>query len=178
MVIFSYIIIAILSIIAILLVVATFVKKTYAVQREVVISKNVAEVFDYVKHLKNQTRFSAWAQMDTNMKQEFIGTDGEVGFTYKWDGNKKVGQGVQKITAVQEGEFIEFEIHFIKPFEGFAVSKMQTVAIGDAQTRVTWSLKSAMKYPMNLMLLFMDMDKMIGKDFEIGLDNLKKELST
>lgn len=177
MVIFSYLIIAILSIISIVLAVAAFVKKGYSVQREIVILKNAVEVFDYIKHLENQPKYSAWAQMDNNMKQEFIGTDGEVGFTYKWEGNKKVGQGVQKITAVQYGEFVEFEINFIKPFEGFAISKMSTASIGEAQTRVTWSLKSAMKYPMNIMLLFMDMDKMIGKDFEIGLNNLKKELS-
>jgi len=73
------ILLGILGIIVLLLVVALFVKKEYAVEREIAINKPKQEVFDYVKFLKNQDNFSVWAQTDPNMKKDFRGTDGTVG---------------------------------------------------------------------------------------------------
>jgi hypothetical protein len=173
-----FIILIILAIlIAIFLVTALFVRKRYAVERDVVIDKPRQVVFDYIKLLRNQNNFSKWASMDAAMKQEFRGTDGTVGFVSAWDSDKKeVGKGEQTILRIVEGERVEFELHFIKPFEGRAIAYMTTEAVSDHQTKVRWGFTSSMHYPMNIMLLFMDMEKMIGNDFSIGLTNLKKVL--
>ncbi|NSL87723.1 SRPBCC family protein [Chitinophaga sp. Mgbs1] len=168
------ILIVILIIIAIPLVIALFVKKDYAVQREVVINKPKQPVFDYIKYLKNQDHYAIWNQMDPAMQKDYKGTDGEPGFSYSWKSAKEeVGQGEQVIKTVTPGESMETTIHFIKPFEGLATARLSTTAVNDNQTKVTWSFSSGMKYPMNFLLLFMDMDKMLGKDLEQGLANLK-----
>ena len=168
------ILLVITAIVVILLVVALFAKKDYAVEREIALLKPKAEVFNYIKYLKNQNTFSKWATMDPNMKQTFNGIDGTVGFVSAWDSNQKdVGKGEQEIKKITEGERIDYEIRFIKPFAGIASAYMVTESISDNQTRVKWGFKSRMNFPMNLMLIFMSMEEMIGKDFSIGLANLK-----
>jgi hypothetical protein len=165
---------AIAGIIVLLLIIALFVKNEYAVEREVVINKPKQEVFDYIKALKNQDNFSVWAMRDPDMKKEYRGTDGTVGFVSAWDSQKDdVGKGEQEILSIKEGERIDYELRFIKPFEAKDKAYMVTQAVSENQTKVKWGFNGRMKFPMNLMLLFMDMDKMLGKDLEQGLQNLK-----
>jgi len=168
------ILLGILGIIVLLLVVALFVKKEYAVEREIAINKPKQEVFDYVKFLKNQDNFSVWAQTDPNMKKDFRGTDGTVGAVSAWDSeNKQVGKGEQEIKNIIEGERIDFELRFLKPFEATDNAFMSTEAVGGNQTKVKWGFNGKMPYPMNLMLLVMNMDKMLGDQLQTGLNNLK-----
>ena len=156
------------------LVIGIFVKKEYTVERTITINKPKQEVFDYIKSLKNQNNFSVWAQRDPNIKQEFHGTDGTVGFISSWDSDKKdVGKGEQEITKIDEGNRIDFALRFIKPMEGNATAYMTTEQTAEAQTNVKWAFEGKMGYPMNTMLLFMNMDKMLGPDLEQGLANLK-----
>jgi len=169
------VLVVIVIIVAITLIIALFVKKEYAVEREITINKSKQIVFDYLKYLKNQNNFSKWAKMDPKMKQEFKGTDGQVGFVSAWDSNEKnVGKGEQEIKKISEGERIDYEIRFIKPFAGIADAFITTDSVsGKEQTKIKWGFKSKMKYPMNIMLLCMDMNKMVGNDLETGLSNLK-----
>ena len=154
------------------LVTALFVKKDYSLTKEIVINKPKTEVFDYIKYLKNQNNYSKWALMDPNMQKTFTGTDATPGFVSAWDGNKEVGKGSQEIKRITEGQKIETEIHFIKPFESTMQSYMTTDSIAAAQTKVSWNISGRSKWPMNLMNLFMD--KMVGGDLTTGLENLKK----
>jgi hypothetical protein len=157
--------------------VAAFTKKDYSIVREVTINKPKKEVFDYIKLVKNSENYSKWVMMDPNSKKEFRGTDGTVGFVFAWDSeNKNVGKGEQEIKAITEGEKIEFGLHFIKPFEGLASAYMSTEEVTPDQTKVSWGFSSKMPYPMNIMLLFMNMEDMLGKDLQTGLDNLKAVL--
>jgi len=117
--------------------------------------------------------------MDPNMKKEFRGIDGTVGFVSAWESdNKNVGKGEQEIKKISEGKRIDFELRFIKPFAGVANAYLTTDSRSKNETIVNWGFDSKMKYPMNLMLLFMNMDKMIGNDFETGLKNLKAVLES
>ena len=173
------ILIIILVIIAIPLVIALFVKKDYAVEREIIINRPASEVFDYVKYLKNQNNFSKWATMDPNMKKSYHGTDGEVGFVSAWESeDKEVGTGEQEIMKITDGERIDYQLRFIKPFESTESAYMTVENLDGNQTLVRWGFNGHMSYPMNLMLLFMDFDKMIGGDLSTGLANLKKILET
>jgi uncharacterized protein YndB with AHSA1/START domain len=165
--------IIVILLIAIPLLVALFVKKEYHVEREVMINRPVEEVFEYVKYLKNQDNFSVWASRDPNMKQEFRGTDGTVGFVSAWEGNKDVGKGEQTIVNIIDGERIDYTLRFIEPWEGRAESTMSTEPVSEGQTRVIWRFESSMPYPLNIMLVFMDMDNLIGNDLQTGLNNLK-----
>lgn len=166
----------ILGLIALVLLVALFMPKDYAVEREIVINKPKAEVYDYLESLRNQTQWSVWARLDPNMKTEYKGTDRTVGFTYFWEGNDKVGKGEQEITKITKGERIDTQLRFLKPFESTSEAYMTTESAGPEQTKVKWGFTGVMPYPMNAMLPFMGMDDSIGKDFAGGLANLKEIL--
>jgi uncharacterized protein YndB with AHSA1/START domain len=171
------ILIAVGILIAITLIVSLFAKKDYEVEREITIDKPKEEVFDYVKFLKNQDNYSKWATMDPDMKKTYRGTDGTVGFVSAWDSdNKDVGKGEQEIKKITEGERIDFEIRFFEPFESSEPAYMTTESLSENQTKVKWGFNGHMDYPMNIMMLFMDFEKMIGDDLETGLKNLKSVL--
>ena len=165
---------SILGLIALLLIVAAFVKRDINVTKEVIINKSRQDVFSYVKLLKNQDNFSKWASMDANMKKTYTGTDGTVGFVSSWVGNKDVGEGEQEILKIEEGNRIDYALRFFKPFKSNADCFISFEDAGTNQTKVKWGFKSRMPYPMNLMCVVMNMEEMCGKDFQIGLDNLKK----
>ncbi|MDB5120631.1 MAG: hypothetical protein JWN56_1849 [Sphingobacteriales bacterium] len=171
------ILIVLVSIIVLLLVVALFTKKEYALEREVTINKPRQEVFDYIKLLKNQANYSKWVMMDPQMKKDYNGTDGTVGFKYAWDSNNKdVGKGEQTITNITDGEKVDYSIHFIKPFAGMAAAYMTTSSVSPDQTKVKWGFSSKMAWPMNIVMWFMNFENMLGKDLETGLKNLKNVL--
>lgn len=166
----------ILGLIGALLVAGLFIPQGMKATRDIVINKPSAEVFSYIKYLKNQQNFSKWATMDPNIKNEFRGTDGTIGFVNSWEGNKKVGQGEQEITGIEEDKQLTTELRFIKPFKSVAKSTINTVSANENSTKVSWGFEGEMNYPMNVMKLFMNMEKAIGDDFTIGLANLKAVL--
>jgi uncharacterized protein YndB with AHSA1/START domain len=175
--IFIGIIIVLAGIIVLLLIIGFFVKKDYSVGKDVVINKSKIAVFEYLKLLKNQNKFSVWGSMDLNMKTEFNGTDGTEGFVSAWESeNKNVGKGEQEILKIVDGERIDYEIRFIKPFKSTSWAFITTEALNDNKTLVHWEFTGKMKYPTNLMLLFMNMEKMVGNDLDKGLQNLKNIL--
>lgn len=166
----------ILGLIGLLLLAGLFISKDLQANKEIVINKPVDEVFGFIKYLKNQQLYSKWAALDADMKNEYNGIDGQPGFVNHWVGNKKVGEGEQEITAIEEGKAIYTDLRFIKPFKSFAKVKMTAEAIGASSTKVSWGFQSKMNYPLNIMKLFMNMNEMIGKDFSTGLTNLKNLL--
>lgn len=173
----KWILIVVVSILVLVLVIALFVKKEYEIEREVVITKNKQQVFEYVKYLKNQDNYSKWNMTDPNSKREYKGEDGTVGFYTSWDSeNKNVGKGEQTIAKLVEGERVEFDLHFIKPFDGKAKSYIALEALSETQTKVKWGFNSSMPYPMNIMRVVMNMEKMLGDDLQTGLNNLKNIL--
>ncbi|MEO6315819.1 MAG: SRPBCC family protein [Chitinophagaceae bacterium] len=162
------------ALVILLLIIALFVKKEYALEREIIINRPVGEVYNYIKLLKNQDNYSVWNRIDPGMQKTYTGIDGTIGFLYAWDSkNKKAGKGEQEIVNVQQDERLGMKIHFIKPFEGMANAYLTTTAVAAGQTKVKWGLDSSMKYPMNIMLLFMNMESMLGKDLAAGLADLK-----
>ena len=171
------ILIAFLLLIFSFLIVALFVKKEFDAEKSIIINKPKSEVFDYIKSLKNQNNYSKWSMIDPNMKKKYKGIDGQVGFVSAWESkNDNLGVGEQEIKNIKEGELIEYELRFLKPFEATNMAYMSTSALDSNKTRTIWGFKGHMNYPMNLMLLFMNFEKMIGDDLQEGLQNLKKEL--
>ncbi len=166
-----------LILIALPLIIALFTKKEYAVERSIVINKPKAEVFEYTRFLKNQDNYSVWATMDPNMTKTYRGTDGQVGFVSSWSSKvDDVGVGEQEIIKIIEGDRLDFELRFKEPFEATDNAYMTFVSEGENATKVSWGFNGKMNYPMNIFLLFMDMEEMLGGDLQKGLENLKKEL--
>ena len=164
------------SLVALFFIVGLFLKKEFEVKGEVVIDKPRKEVFDYVKLLKNQDHYNQWVMADPDMKKEFKGTDGTVGFVYGWDGNKKVGTGEQIIKAISEDERIDAELRFIKPFESVCGATMITTFVSESKTRVRWSMTGSVPYPRNIMNPIIN--RMLTKSLNESLALLKGKLET
>ncbi|MDR6982210.1 uncharacterized protein YndB with AHSA1/START domain [Rheinheimera pacifica] len=173
------VLVVVLALLAIPLLAALFVKQDYKVETQVVIQQPVTVVFDYIRFLTNQDNFSVWAAQDPNMQKTDLGVDGTVGFVSGWHSeNSDVGTGEQEIKAIVEGSRIDYELRFYQPYAAVSPAYMQTEAVSAEQTRVIWGFAGHMPYPMNLMLLFMDVEAMIAADLQQGLENLKLILET
>ncbi|MFD2166166.1 SRPBCC family protein [Thalassotalea euphylliae] len=168
---------AIVFVLAIPFAIALFLPTHYEVEREVTVDKPLDTVFAYVKLLKNQDSFSKWMQMDPDMKKTYTGVDGEVGFVSAWDSkNDDVGVGEQEIVGIVDGQRIDYELRFLKPFEATSPAYMTTHAVSPNQTTVKWGFQGSLDYPMNIMFLFMDFEQVIGDDLQFGLNNMKENL--
>jgi uncharacterized protein YndB with AHSA1/START domain len=169
--------IAIALLVAIPFILALFVPRDYSVVREVTIERPHQEVYEYTKLLKNQDQYSKWQLMDPEMQKEYRGTDGKVGFVSFWKSdNPEVGSGEQEILAIKDGERIDYALRFFEPFQSEDKAYMEFEKIDSNKTKVRWGFDGHMAYPMNAMLFVMDMEAMLGDDFEVGLRNLKEIL--
>ncbi len=165
-----------LAIIAIAVLV--FVTPTdYKVEREVTINKPKADVMNYAKIIKNQNdQWGPWTKKDPNIKINYKGNDGEVGFVSSWEStHPEVGIGEQEIKKISNNQ-IDTELRFKVPFEATNQAYMILDEVTPTQTKVKWGFTGSFSRPMNLMLVVMDMDKEVGKDFNEGLTNLKTVL--
>ncbi|PXY43495.1 SRPBCC family protein [Flavobacterium hydrophilum] len=177
MLVIKRILIVLILIVSIVLIAAYFMPKEYAVTKEITINKPVDSVFNYVRYLKNQNKFSVWANIDPKMKSTYRGTDGTVGAISAWESDvKDVGVGEQEITKITEGKRLDFALRFKKPMEDTAQGFMSTEAVPGNQTKVKWGIKGVFPYPMNIMMPMMKMDQMIGNDLQKGLENLKTKM--
>jgi hypothetical protein len=142
------------------------------IQKSVEIRKPSSEVFNYLKLTRNQDYFSVWNMADPGMKKEQSGTDGEVGFVYRWDSqNKNVGAGEQETKAIIPGKRIDSELRFLRPMQNTGKTSFLITDSGNGLTKVDWIFDSPSKFPM---VLFAPIFKrMLGKDLEKGLANLK-----
>lgn len=173
----KFILLGLLSFVAVILVAGLFVNKNISVTKTVEISRPKDSVFNYVQYLKNQDNYSKWASMDTAMERKFSGTDATPGFLSEWKSKKaEVGEGAQEIKAIKQGERIDYEIRFKEPQPSVASSYMSTTAMGTNKTLVTWSITFNMQYPFNVLNIFGNIENTIGDDLNTGLTNLKKLL--
>jgi hypothetical protein len=163
----------IVAIIAALLIASFASGKEMNIERTVTIDKSLEQVFEFLKLTKNQDLFSVWNRTDPGMKKDYQGTDGTVGFVYRWDSatNKNVGAGEQEITSMEKNEMIEYEIRFLRPMQNVARSSFILKAISDTQTNVQWGFYSNTTFPMKLLKFIFA--KMLGKDLEKSLQDLK-----
>jgi len=159
------------GILALVLILALFMKKDYAIKSEIVIHAPRQKIFDFLKHLKNQDKFNKWAKADPNRQWEYRGTDGTEGFVIAWKGNKDAGEGEKEILSLIDGERIETEIRFVKPMRITSRINLETTSISDNQTKVAMINEGHMNWPMNL---FIPMgEKRFPKDMESSLITLK-----
>lgn len=162
----------IILIIGFFLIAGLIMPKEFSNREDIIINKPQEQVFNYVKHLKNQNNYGTWNLMDPEIKQIYEGEDAAVGFTVFWESDDwQVGKGNQKIVAIEEGKSMTTEIA-IDDYGDPMTAKITTESIGENKTKVTWQNEGVMNYPFNTINLFIDM----GDDFEEGLENLKEIL--
>lgn len=163
------------SLVTLFLIIALLTNKECRIEKQTVVNKPKQEVFNYVKLLKNQEKYSVWVMKDPNINLVYSGTDGTVGATSSWTSNdKNVGVGAQEIIKLADGESMDVEIKFEKPFKATNYANTTVTTTGDGQTKVSHVFTGRAKFPMNIMNLFMD--KLVGRDMQRNLDNVKMNL--
>lgn len=170
-----FLLIFIVIIIAGFLIIGLFAPKDITVSRTVMINAPKQAVFEQITNFKNWTNWSPWYKMEPTMKITYSGPDGQVGSSYHWVG-EKMGEGEMKLASVN-GNRADFDLTFIKPFKSTPKSYMMAEDSA-GMTKTTWGFNQHFGYPFNAMLLFMNMDEMLGKDFNNGLTNMKQHLES
>jgi Polyketide cyclase / dehydrase and lipid transport len=143
----------------------------YEVAREALIPAPAAVAYAQVADFHKWDAWSPWAKLDPQMKTSFEGTPGAVGSSQSWTGNKDVGTGKMTLLEAKPGELVRIKLEFVEPFADTADNTI-TFRPEGAGTRVRWSMAGVNNFMEKAMCVFMDMDAMIGKDFEKGLAQL------
>lgn len=163
------------SLIALFLLVALLTKREFSIEKKITINRPKQVVFDYARMLKNQEKYSVWVMKDPNIHLVYSGTDGTIGAASAWESkDKNVGVGEQEIKKIHKDECIEVEIRFKKPFEATNYALTTVSDAGQGQTLISTQFSGRSKFPMNIVNLFMD--KLIGKDMQQNLVNMKNHL--
>lgn len=149
--------------------------RKFEISREVLVARPAREVFDFMKLLRNQERYSTYAQADPDMKIEYRGADGTVGATVVWDSaDRNVGKSEQEIKAIEDGKRIEIEIRFLEPFQSVdpLVTEIEPAAPNEARIRNTY--RGKIRYPYNLLVWWV-MAK-VRENMQASLENAKAVL--
>jgi uncharacterized protein YndB with AHSA1/START domain len=166
------ILIGVSALVAIFLVIVALQPSQYRVVRTATIPATPSVVFDQVNDLHKWDAWSPWAKLDPAMKTTFEGPQSGTGAAYSWVGDSKVGEGKMSITETRTNELVRLKLEFIKPFASVATTEFTFKPEGN-QTSVTWSMSGDKNFISKAFCLFMNMDKMVGGDFEKGLAGLK-----
>ena len=149
----------------------------YRVTRSAVLPAAPAAVFPHVNELKKWLPWSPWAKKDPNAKNTFEGPEAGKGAVFHWAGNGEVGKGSMTVVDSKPSELVRLRLDFIEPFPGTSDVEFGFKPEG-AGTAVSWSITGKHDFVGKAVCLFMDMDQMIGGDFEQGLANLKVVLES
>ena len=171
------ILIVVVVLIAALLAYAATRPSDFRVQRRASIKASPEKIFPLIADFHNWTSWSPWEKKDPALKRTFSGAPNGKGAVYAWEGNRDVGSGRMEITEASSPSKVKIQLDFIKPFEGHNVVDFTLQPVG-GETNVTWDMAGHLAYVMRVFGIFFSMDKMIGKDFETGLANLKAVAET
>jgi hypothetical protein len=144
----------------------------FTVQRSTTLAAPPAVPFALVNDFHQWGGWSPWEKMDPDLKRTYAGAAAGPGAIYSWSGNKKVGEGRMTILETRPGERIRIKLEFLKPFTATNTAVFEFQPAGGG-TQITWSMHGTRSFVFKAFGLFMDMDKMIGPDFEKGLAGIK-----
>ncbi len=144
----------------------------FRVERSTRIAASPERIFSFIEDFRQWPAWSPYEKLDGNMQKSYSGAQAGTGAVYQWAGNQKAGEGRMEITKVAPPHSVTIRLDFLKPFEGHNTAEFTMAPDGDA-TRVTWAVYGPQTYLLKVMSLFVSMDKLLGREFEEGLGNLK-----
>ena len=161
----------VVALVAAVLIYATTKPDTLHVERSASIQAAPERLHPLINDFHRWSEWSPWEKLDPALARTFSGTPSGRGAVYEWSGNNDVGQGRMEITESVPNR-ITIQLDFIKPFEAHNTTEFRLDPRGEG-TNVTWTMQGPNSYMGKVMSVFMDMDRMIGADFEAGLANLR-----
>lgn len=159
--------------IAIVLILAATKPDTLRVQRATTVKASPDRIFPLINDFHQWVSWSPYEHKDPAMKRSFSGAESGKGAVYGWEGNKNVGSGRMEILETSAPSKVVIKLDFFTPFEGHNTAEFTMLPQGDV-TNVTWLMHGPSAFMSRVMQVFMNLDSMIGKDFEAGLANLKR----
>ena len=144
----------------------------YRIERSATIAAPTPVVFNQVNDFHNWQAWSPWTKLDPSAKNSFEGPSSGDGAIFAWSGNDKIGEGRMTITESQPTDLVKIKLDFIRPFADTANVDFTFKPQGE-QTQVTWGMAGHKNFLGKAICLFMNMEKMVGPDFERGLAQLK-----
>lgn len=160
--------------IAIILILAATKPDTFSVQRAIMVKAAPERIFPLINDFHQWGTWSPYENKDPAMKRTYSGAASGKGAVYAWDGNRKnVGSGRMEILDTSVPTKILIKLDFFTPFEGHNTAEFTMLPQGDA-TSLTWLMHGPSPFLGKIMPVFINMDRMVGTDFEIGLANLKR----
>jgi polyketide cyclase/dehydrase/lipid transport protein len=166
------ILIALVAIVVLFVLVVAMQRSEFRVARTTTISAPAPAVFAQVNDFHNWEAWSPWATLDPGMKQTYEGAPAGTGAVYTWTGNHQVGEGRMTLTESRPSDLIRIKLEFMKPFRATSTAEFTFKPEGN-QTAVTWSMTGKNNFIAKAIHLCMNMDKMIGGNFEKGLARIK-----
>ena len=159
--------------IAVVLILAASKPNTFSVERAISVKAPPEKIFPLINDFHQWVSWSPYENKDPAMKRSYSGAESGRGAVYGWEGNSNVGAGRMEILDASVPSKILIKLDFFKPFEGHNTAEFTMLPQGDA-TKLNWEMRGPAPFISKLMQVFMNLDHMIGKDFEVGLANLKK----
>lgn len=147
----------------------------FRIERSTTISAPPSDVFAQVNDFHNWEAWSPWAKLDPAAKNTFEGAASGKGAIFKWSGNDEVGEGIMTVTESRPDERIAINLEFVRPMADTCLTEFTFKPEGE-QTTVTWTMSGQQNFMEKAFCMFMDMDKMVGGDFEKGLAQMKSSL--
>lgn len=158
--------------IAAILILASTKPDTFRIERSAVINSPADRIFSVLSDFHQWGGWSPWENKDPDMKRTFGGPERGKGALYGWEGDKNVGTGRMEILEANTPSKLVIKLDFLKPFEAHNTAEFTMLPQGSA-TNVHWVMHGPSSFMAKVMHVFINMDKMVGKDFEAGLANLK-----
>src|SRR5690349_7455578 len=159
-------------VIAVVLILAMTKPDTFRVERVATVNASAEKVFPLIADFHQWLSWSPWEGRDPALKRTYSGAERGKGAVYAWDGNKNVGSGRMEILEDSSPSKIVIKLDFLKPFEAYNVAAFTMLPQSNA-TNVTWVMRGPAPFLSKVMQVFMNFGRMIGKDFETGLANLR-----
>jgi uncharacterized protein YndB with AHSA1/START domain len=144
----------------------------FRVARSTTIAAPARAVFAQVNDFRQWPAWSPYDKLDPAMKKTYDGPAAGTGASYAWAGNSNAGVGRATITESRPNELVRIKLDFEQPFAGTALAEFRFKPEGD-RTAVEWSLAGTNNFVAKAVHLFMNMDKMVGGQFEEGLAQLR-----
>jgi hypothetical protein len=158
--------------VAVVLALAARRPSTFRYQRSTVIQAPAEDIFGIITDFRNWDSWSPWSARDPHMKRSISGPPQGVGAAYEWNGNRQVGEGRIEIVETAPPSRVVMKLDFLRPFACHNTVEFTLDDEGGA-TRVTWALSGPEIFFGKVLGLFLNMDRMVGRDFETGLASLK-----
>jgi uncharacterized protein YndB with AHSA1/START domain len=169
-----YILVMLLLMLLVLVIFATTRPNEFTIRRSISIAATPERVFALINDFREWPKWSPWEKLDPTMKKTLSGAESGPGSVYEWEGDKKVGAGRMEILAAAPFSTIDIQLSFFRPFRA-ENRTLFTLLPQSEGTYVTWEMSGTNNLIMKMMGIVMNMDKVIGRDFEKGLGAMKAE---